>query len=258
MDGAATLWTSLTTTVNLNPTGSQTSTCLDVHTTQQVGSTQFSGLLRAALWTGTASSYTDLTPTGASQAALYGTDGLSQVGYAIYGTSHAGLWSGTSGSFVDLHPTGASLSRAVAVDGTYQVGRVTTAGVTHATLWSGSAGSAVDLNPSGATYSEARSIAGTTVVGYAKLAGVDKAIVWDSLGSSWQDLGSLLPSHFSWSYASSVYDDGTTLWVAGVAMNTSTGTSEAILWTQPVPEPGMAALFGACAGLVARRRLHRR
>ncbi len=65
------------------------------------------GIDRASLWSGTAASWVDLTPTGATRFArsrAFGVQGGQQVGYATVGDhERASLWRGTAGSWVDLH-----------------------------------------------------------------------------------------------------------------------------------------------------------
>ena len=56
------------------------------------------------LWTGTAVSFIDLHPPGATDSRLYAMTSTQQAGVAtIRGLEHAGIWAGTAASFVDLH-----------------------------------------------------------------------------------------------------------------------------------------------------------
>lgn len=58
---------------------------------------------RAALWSGTAASYIDLHPAGATASYATGTAGGIQCGVRASGTSFATLWRGTAASAMDLH-----------------------------------------------------------------------------------------------------------------------------------------------------------
>jgi hypothetical protein len=71
---------------------------------QQVGFVaQIGGIDRASLWSGTAASWVDLTPSTASSALVNGIWGGQQVGWAsIGGVEHASLWSGSAASWLDL------------------------------------------------------------------------------------------------------------------------------------------------------------
>ena len=65
-------------------------------------------MYRASLWSGTAGSWVDLHPAGASESVALGTSGTQQVGAArvedvVGGVYRASLWSGTAASWVDLH-----------------------------------------------------------------------------------------------------------------------------------------------------------
>jgi hypothetical protein len=114
---------------------------------QQVGNAQINGTNRAALWSGSAESFVDLHPAGATISSLHGTSGSQQVGGAILGgTTQAGLWSGTAASFVSLHPPGATASDAYAISGSFQVGNAEIGGTTHAAFWTGTAQSFLDLH----------------------------------------------------------------------------------------------------------------
>jgi hypothetical protein len=119
---------------------------LGISGSQQVG---YAGddlfLQHAGLWSGTAASFLDLNPLGASQSGALGISGSQQAGYAdIGGATHAGLWSGTAASFVDLHSIlgstySSSSASGIYTDGdyTYVVGeaRSNNDGWGHAILW---------------------------------------------------------------------------------------------------------------------------
>ena len=156
---------------------------------------------------------------------------------------------------MDLHPGAASDSIALAVSGPSQVGQAYVGGAWHASLWSGAAASWMDLNPGGATSSTAHSVYGAYQVGGAIFGGAQRAGLWTGTAGSWFDLHALLPAGFTNSVARSVTSDGVNYYIAGAGRNSLTGRDEALLWTQPVPEPGtMAALALGFAGFAARRR----
>lgn len=118
---------------------------------QQVGWATFGGHGTAGLWSGSAASWVDLNPPGATYSNAYGISGGQKVGDAAFeqfglDNYHAGLWSGTAGSWVDLNPSGATSSSATGVSGGKQVGFATIGSNKHASLWSGTAASWVDLH----------------------------------------------------------------------------------------------------------------
>lgn len=194
----------------------------------QVGYACVGPFCRASLWSGTAASWVDLHPPGASQSEALAASGSTQVGYVSFEPNQrpslASLWSGTAFSRVDLNPAGAIESRAHAVDGSSQVGYArfgesnyraslwhgnaaswidlgpgipwgvhgsTQVGVGnggHAVLWSGTAASMIDLNPIGATYSLAQGVHGSTQVGYVFVGAYAHASLWSGTAASWVDL----------------------------------------------------------------------
>jgi len=159
---------------------------------QQVGFGDF----RALLWAGTASSFVNLHPVGASSSVAYGTSGAQQVGVAtIGGELHGALWSGTASSFVDLNPTGVTNSFAYATDGTHQAGTTRVPGNVYdrAALWTGNANSFVDLHPAGAVSSTAYAVVSDQVpapyqAGWARIGGIPRAVLWFGTATSFRDL----------------------------------------------------------------------
>ncbi len=160
---------------------------------QQVGYGKVSypdGPDRALLWSGSAASAVDLTPSGFYRSRALGVSGGQQVGSGHlngYGPMHALLWSGSAASAVDLNPSGFDESEAYGTNGTEQVGFGYPAWSQfgHALIWSGTADSVVDLNQflpsswSSSTYAVAKSIdAQGNIVGYASDMGVSHAILW--------------------------------------------------------------------------------
>lgn len=116
----------------------------------------------AGYWTGGASSFVNLAPTGYTQSEVFGSDGTSFAGLGVNNSHpHALLWSATPGNPVDLNPSGFQNSGANGTSGGYQSGYAyngNPATVTHAMLWNGTAASAVDLNPAGYSSSAAEGI----------------------------------------------------------------------------------------------------
>jgi hypothetical protein len=140
----------------------------------------------------------DLTPSGFTNSAAYGTNGLQQVGggsgSATGNRNHALLWSGTAASAIDLNPSGFDDTSAPEINGSQQVGHDTgpaTGGQRHAVLWSGTAASAVDLNPTGFSSSRANAVSGLQQVGYGSgvaTVGQIHALLWSSTAASAVDL----------------------------------------------------------------------
>lgn len=101
--------------------------------------------MHAGVWTGTAASFVDIHPSGATDSEIRSSFGAQQVGRAaIGGANHAALWSGTASSYVDLHSVlGAGYTNSFAYgiwsngSTTYVVGRakVAPSGYYHAILW---------------------------------------------------------------------------------------------------------------------------
>jgi len=177
------------------------------------------------------------------------------VGFGRVGDNpqFAALWSGTAASWVNLSPE-FGWSTAYGTTGVQQVGDVyiNNSGY-HASLWSGTAISRVDLHPAGATDSTARGIGSGLQVGWATVGGLVHAGVWNGTAASWVDLHSLLPAGFTDSRAFGVSNDGDFVYITGWGLNSLSGHAEALLWTQPIPAPGAAALLGL-GGLVLTRR----
>ena len=128
----------------LNPEGYSISTALATDSVQQVGWASNEGeVYRAALWTGTAESFVDLTPPGYSQTVASGVAGGQQVGSGGFnGNGHALLWFGSPNGYIDLNPGPNDQwgSHAAATNGIQQVGIAARSGQfsRHAFRWSGS------------------------------------------------------------------------------------------------------------------------
>jgi len=110
-----------------------------------VGRAYVGGAWHASLWSGTAGSWVDLNPAGASASNAWGVSGPLHVGGAVFsGFQRAGVWSGSAASWVDLHaflPSGFthSVAKAISTDGSnYYIagaGRNSANGRDEAVLW---------------------------------------------------------------------------------------------------------------------------
>jgi hypothetical protein len=160
---------------------------------QQVGWSGINNAWRASLWTGSAGSFVDLTPTGYAAGFAHATDGAVQVGRVSldHFNYRAGMWSGSAASFVDLHPAGATVSWATGLGGGRQGGFATIGGAQRAALWSGSAASHVDLHPPGASASRITGFWGSgggQQAGAVFIGGTQRASVWGGTAASYVDI----------------------------------------------------------------------
>ena len=192
------------TVTNLHPEGASESRLNSTSGGQQLGWVGVAGAEHAGLWSGTAASWVDLHPAGATRSVgLFNSADGQQTGWAyIVDKYRAGLWSGTAGSWVDLSPPGSGESSAYGADGGHQVGWVA---LDHyrASLWSGTAASWVDLNPVGSTYSFALSMNHGQQVGVVVVGGEEHASLWNSTAASWIDLN---PAGSDYSHANVIGD----------------------------------------------------
>lgn len=228
--------------IDLNPTGATRSTARGISGGKQVGGAAIGVTpnYHAALWSGTAASFVDLHPAGATDSLAFGISGNQQAGHA---GGHAGIWFGTAASFVDLHPTGASSSSALATTGTQQAGYAYFGNTSHAGIWSGTAESFLDLHPAGAGRSQALATMGNIQAGNAYLDGYTHAGIWFGTAESFLDLDISLGSGYLDSYATSIWVDGAVAQVTGYAYHVQGGGYNPILWTIPVPEPGIGTFM---------------
>lgn len=260
--GTAASWT------ELHPVGALDSAVYGAASGQQVGYAYIDHAARAGMWLGTPGSWTSLHPAGAESSFAYGAWGTQQVGSVVVGNTRASLWSGSAESWVDLHPAGWAASTAVSVWGDEQVGSITTVHidgggfpifVPRATLWRGTAESRIDLHPAGAYASTVYGVWNGFQVGSAgPVLENQRAGMWRGSAASWEELP-LPPSLLFYnSIATGVWSDGTTLFVSGYAFSPDDGsTSEALLWSRPVPAPGAGGVFAACGVLAMRQRRRR-
>lgn len=256
----ACLWTGdAASRVDLHPTGASQSFAYAAGGGKQGGSVA-TNMIRASLWSGVANTWVDLSPSGSTYAEVraISPDGSRQGGFARFlGVFRAGFWSGSSGSWIDLHPAGSFESSQVnAIDNSSQAGSVTEAitNRTRAALWSGATNSRIDLNPDGAIYSTVQGVGFGMQAGIATVGNVVRASLWTGTADSWEDLHAYLPVGYSGSHAYGIASDGVNYLVAGLAVNTATGKSEAVIWKRPIPAPGSAMLAGLAAMMTTRRR----
>lgn len=176
------------TVTNLHPTGPFESFGQGVTGGSQVGWVNF-GDTHAAVWAGSANSFVDLHPDGASDSRALAADGNVQAGYVVINTQpHASIWSGSAATWVDLNPPGLNPSTIFGIQGGAQAGFVTVSNKRNAAKWTGTAGSFVNLHPAGATQSAANAVSGSTQVGYAGIGGSNHASKWTGTAGSWVDL----------------------------------------------------------------------
>lgn len=226
-NGTAASW------IDLNPATAAYSEAYGTTGTQQVGLARVGGITRASLWSGTAVSWVDLHPPGARESAAVGTYGTQQVGYVNFGpglAGHASLWNGTAASWEDLNPPGADNSEALGISGSQQVGYAVFDTHFSASLWTGSSALWVDLSPAGSSSSIATATSGLQQVGWANVDGEYRASLWSGTAASWVDLSAFL-SYWVDTFATSIWSDGTTTFIAGYGYNDETSRVEALLWT---------------------------
>lgn len=194
----------------------------------------------AALWSGSAGSFTLLHMAGADETRGLDTDGTQQVGYGFFNRPntppyHALLWRGPGVPAIDLHPgTNFTHSFATGVNGGQQAGYgwgPATNDDLHALLWTGSAASVVDLNPAGFYVSSINAVRGGIQVGsggrYQDNFG--RALAWRGTAASVIDLHALLPAGYrlSNSVAKDIDEKGN---IVGLATEDATQQTVAVLW----------------------------
>lgn len=261
-DSRAMLWNgSASSYIDLHPSGFTGSWADGTNGTQQVGRGYPTGggsvqgpwggtyaIHRALLWSGSAVSCIELTPSGFQHSAALDISGTQQVGCAlgsaIGGMEHALLWNGSASDYVDLNPSqfGFNCSYAYGISGTQQVGWGGVAtGVWpplgHALLWNGIADTCVDLNPSVFQHSFCNGTNGTQQVGEGQTTGgAWHALLWNGSASSYVDLDQFVPSGFSHTCASAIDEYGN---IVGYGI---------------IPEPATVCLLGLGGLAMLRRR----
>lgn len=220
---------------DLNPTVATHGSSINaVYGNDQGGNWFGSAGERAAMWSGTAGSFHDMAPPGSTNSVIFGMGPGQQVGSFATPTvenGHACVWSGTPASEVDLNGS-LDASQAYATDGRHQVGTGDMPGGarSHAMLWSGSASNSVDLNPAGADSSEAHAVSGPYEAGYFFVGPAAYACLWQGTAASFVNLHQLLPPGFTSSYAYSMVQTPTQLFVGGYAVTGSAAV--AVIWTK--------------------------
>jgi hypothetical protein len=194
---------------NLHPAGATQSNAYAIGPgpsgVQAGGSAIIANASHAALWSGSAASFVDLHPAGATSSGVNGVSGGQQVGSTtIFGSTLATVWSGTAAGVQYLTSTETSLAYCISngmiggaygtssanqachwigttrtpdsggsvvlgVDNPNRVGSVRTGSFplfgSNAVMWSGSSTSAVSLHPAGAFNSSATGVSGNQQVG---------------------------------------------------------------------------------------------
>lgn len=168
------------------------------------------GFPHAALWQGSAHTFTDLNPAGSCGSCSPGSNAYGTNGSYIAGSGgsplHALLWKlGQLNSPVDLNPSGFAYSEAYAVSGIAQAGYAfsSTTNSDHAILWHGTPGSALDLTPSSLSSAYATALTSRSEVGCGTpvTSSVTHALLWHGSAASMKDLQ---PSGFTDSCARAV------------------------------------------------------
>ena len=243
---------------DLNPQIAQSSEALDADGETQVGyANLFSSTMHAGMWTGSSSSFVDLHPDGYSMSLVEAVDETGQYGYVSIPTNTyiAAKWNGSANSFESMAPQNSVRSYIYDSSGGMQGGWADFDTQMHAGIWFGSATTFVDLNPSGAISSYIRGVHGNLKVGGAQFGSVFGAALWDGGASSFQNLHEVLSSEYEFSNAEGVWVDSFGIYVMGYARTRVTEEFRAILWFQPVPEPGSTCALGfAMVSLLSRRR----
>jgi hypothetical protein len=213
---------------------------------------------RAAIWAGSALSYTDITPVGALGGQVNACIPGRQGGTATFGdVFHAGLWQGSSSSFVDLNPPGDWGSTLAGMTESEQVGLSSMFGMpSHATIWHGSWQSRIDLHPGGGASGVSGLLAtsGQAQVGFSSVPGFSSlhAGIWFGTAESFVDLHALLGPEFLSSQANSIYQDAQQIIVGGSALRSN--AEVAVVWTLNIPAPGSVLGVLGLTVLAAKRR----
>lgn len=144
----ATLWsgTSSPAMTVLHPPSAASSFAWGVANGVQVGDVGIAGQGHASVWYGTAASWVDIHPAGASASMATRTDGAQHVGWVLNHLGlRAALWTSNS-QWTDLTPLGYDGANAYNLGFGHQVGHAYQNGMPRAIIWSGSAGHYEDLH----------------------------------------------------------------------------------------------------------------
>lgn len=229
--------------VDLNPVGATASAIRGTDGIRHVGSIHVGVQDRACVWSGTSTPPYDLhsaLPASAVGSYAFAVSGGEIAGYYNLTTAaHAVVWSG--GTYRDLTPAGATGALAYGVEAGQQVGYAAIGGVNRACLWHGTANSWVDLHPSGQLESKAMAAFGGHQVGYTRPAFSRHAAIWNGTAASVVDLHPFAPSSMYDTFATALWSDGTTLYVAGWGNDALLAQPAALLWTLPLGANSLAA-----------------
>lgn len=243
--GKASLWYSDPTAFTLHdPMQGGNSMAVAVHGNWQVGRTGTGTQARATLWMGTSQSQINLHPAGGHYSEALGVHNEQVVGFVNVGATqpwrdHAALWTGPSSAWIDLNPPGATYSRARAVWNGRQVGEAQfETGGPRVVLWSGTASSytILESRPDNTAVAMHGGYQAGHYLDGSSFPLMNKACVWRSAPGTREDLSSVLHPAFVSSWATGVWSNGTTVFVVGTA-STSSGETDAILWTRAIPCP---------------------
>jgi hypothetical protein len=240
----ASLWSgSAASWIDLHPAIALSSEALSVEGGIQVGTAlmPLTFETHASMWHGSAGSWLDIHPA-VSWAGSYA-NGIagSQIAGSVLttlGSTHACTWRLPDLLWTDLAPMGGLASYCTATDGSHQAGGTYTpgpTGVLHASLWFGTSISWVDLHPASTFDSEALDVADGQQVGWTRTLGVVHASLWSGTAASWEDLHAFLPTDYSSSRAQAIWTEGGVTHVAGFGSNTTTGRTEALMWSKASP-----------------------
>lgn len=258
ISGHAALWDLQGNATSLHPAGVFVSQIYAIRGNEQAGAIT-NGTPHAAVWHGTAASFVDLHPPGMSESFALATDGEYQGGYVVGMSNYAAIWHGSAASFLNVNPVGYSSSHINGMVPGQQVGYGANGLGLRAMIWSGSATNFVDVHPGPAGISQLNATTGQVQVGYLSNAwtgGIPHAGVWLGTAASFIDIHSFLPSRYTESEALCVYQDGSTVYIGGVAWPAG-GTNpygEAVMWVGTIPAPGGAAVIAGVLIIAARRR----
>lgn len=236
-----------------NPTGSTNSQIYTAKNGKAGGYATFGGVQKATVWNGGGKDdTTDLHDNSWISSSVDAMDGNDIFGDAQVsaGVHNAGKW--TNGAWTNLNPNGALGSQIIsAVNGT-QSGWILTANGYQASLWQGTAASQTNLATPGFDQSVAFDLRGQYVAGTAWSGLNSHAGFWN--GGAFTDLHAFVSQSFTHSAAYGVEVLGGRVYVFGEAWNTQLELHHAMVWSQPVPEPGTLLGAAPLIALALRRK----